>query len=555
MRVYTVGHSTRTLDELVAILRAFDITVLVDIRTVPRSRHNPQFNRDELRRALHARRLRYVHLPELGGLRRARADSPNTAWRNASFRGYADHMLTPEFEAGLEKLRALTADRAVALMCAEAVPWRCHRFLVADALTARGAHVEHITGARRASSHRVTPFARIDGTRVTYPGDDAEGERLATRAPFHLEATVRVLQRRPTNLVDVLAEERYLRVLATPDGLVLVEVVNDGTIDEPDVRLRLRHGNVSSATRATVEQTLRGMLGLDVDPAPLQRLVAAEPGLGRIALALRGMRPPRFSGLFEAFANVIPFQQVSLDAGVAIVRRLVERHGASLEHDGRRVHVFPAARAVAEARVAALRACGLSRRKAEALRRAARAIEAGELTEEQLARLPSRDAIRLLSELPGIGAWSAALLLLRGMGRLDVFPPGDVGATRGLGELLQLRSGPALARVIERFGDHRGYLYFCALGAALLGKDLIHAAPPPQRRTRPGSGGDDPHERADPHRGLRIGPRASRTRAPEHAARSVIRDSSEGRRRTCRTPAGSERWSRSPDTPAAGRCS
>ncbi len=485
MRVYTVGHSTRTLDELVEILRAFDITMLVDIRTVPRSRRNPQFNRDDLGRALRARRLRYVHLPELGGLRRARADSPNSAWRNASFRGYADYMLTPEFEAGLAKLRALAADRTIALMCAEAVPWRCHRSLVADALTARGTHVEHITSATRASPHRVTPFARIDGTRVTYPGDDPQGERLATRAPFHLEATVRVLQRRPTNLVDVLADDRYRRVLAPPDGLVLVEVVNEGSIDAPDVRLRVRHGDVSTATRATLGETLRAMLGLDVDPAPLQRLVAAEPGLGGVALALRGMRPPRFSGLFEAFANVIPFQQVSLDAGVAIVRRLVERHGAFLEHDGRRIHAFPAARAIAEARIAALRACGLSLRKAEALRHAARTIEVGELTEEALARMPSRDAIRLLSELPGIGAWSAALILLRGMGRLDVFPPGDVGASRGLGGLLQLRSGAALARVIERFGDLRGYLYFCALGGALLAKDLIHPAPPPRRRKRP----------------------------------------------------------------------
>jgi 3-methyladenine DNA glycosylase/8-oxoguanine DNA glycosylase len=484
MRVYTVGHSTRTLDELVEILRAFGVTVLVDIRTVPRSRRNPQFNRDALGRALRARRLRYVHLPELGGLRRARKDSPNTAWRNASFRGYADHMRTPEFEAGLTKLHALAADRTIALMCAEAVPWRCHRSLVADALTARGAHVEHITSATRASPHRMTPFARVDGARVTYPGDGAGGERLATRAPFHLEATVRVLQRRPTNLVDVWAGDRYLRVLTTPGGLVLVEVVNAGTIDAPELRLRLRHGDDSSATRTSVEQTLRAMLGLEVDPAPLARLVAAEPGLGRIALALRGMRPPRFAGLFEAVANVIPFQQVSLDAGAAIVRRLVERYGASLEHDGRRLHAFPAAGAIAGARVDALRACGLSGRKAEALRHAARAIEAGELTEAQLARLPSRDAIRRLSELPGIGPWSAALILLRGLGRLDVFPPGDVGATRGLGELLQLRAGPALARAIERFGDHRGYLYFCALGAALLGKDLIHAAPPPRRPGR-----------------------------------------------------------------------
>jgi len=169
VRIYTVGHSTRSLDELVAMLRAFDVSVLADIRTIPRSRHNPQFDGETLTRALRSRGLRYVHIAELGGLRRSRADSPNTGWRNASFRGFADYMAGVEFEAGLAKLRALAAEGGVAIMCAEAVPWRCHRSLVADALTARGADVEHITSATRASGHRLTPFAVVEGTRVTYP--------------------------------------------------------------------------------------------------------------------------------------------------------------------------------------------------------------------------------------------------------------------------------------------------------------------------------------------------------------------------------------------------
>ncbi len=169
VHLYTVGHSTRSLEDLVALLRAFEVSILADIRTIPRSRHNPQFEGDTLREALRRRRIRYVHLAALGGLRHARRDSPNTGWRNASFRGYADHMLTPEFEEGLAELRALAADATVALMCAEAVPWRCHRSLVADALTVRGALVEHITGARSASAHRLTPFARVEGLRITYP--------------------------------------------------------------------------------------------------------------------------------------------------------------------------------------------------------------------------------------------------------------------------------------------------------------------------------------------------------------------------------------------------
>jgi uncharacterized protein (DUF488 family) len=170
IRLYTVGHSTRSVDELVALLRAFEVTAVVDIRTIPRSRANPQFNKDALRAALRSRRLRYIHLSELGGLRRTRPDSPNAGWRNASFRGFADYMLTEEFQLGLRKLRVPCAEGRVALMCAEAVPWRCHRSLVADALTARGARVEHIIGStQRASPHRLTAFAEIAGTRITYP--------------------------------------------------------------------------------------------------------------------------------------------------------------------------------------------------------------------------------------------------------------------------------------------------------------------------------------------------------------------------------------------------
>ena len=169
VRLYTVGHSTRPIDELVALLRAFDVTIVADIRTIPRSRYNPQFDADALRSTLPSRSFRYVHLSELGGLRRARKDSPNAGWRNASFRGYADYMLTEDFERGLASLHALTSEGRIALMCAEAVPWRCHRSLVADALTVRGAHVEHIMSPARATPHHVTRFAEVTGTRITYP--------------------------------------------------------------------------------------------------------------------------------------------------------------------------------------------------------------------------------------------------------------------------------------------------------------------------------------------------------------------------------------------------
>src|SRR6185436_9394654 len=214
--------------------------------------------------------------------------------------------------------------------------------------------------------------SRFRGGRLVY--------QLSTRAPFHLEATVRVLQRRPANLVEAWEHERYLRVLRTSDDLVLVEVQNGGTVDEPDVRYALRHGDPSTVARRELAQTLRKVLGLDVDPIPMQRLLESDRNLRTTALTLRGMRPPRFAGIFEAFANVVPFQQVSLDAGVAVVTRLVERFGAPLEQDGKRVHAFPAANVIADARLAALRGCGMSLRKAEALQRAARAIESGEVT-------------------------------------------------------------------------------------------------------------------------------------------------------------------------------
>jgi DNA-3-methyladenine glycosylase II len=226
------------------------------------------------------------------------------------------------------------------------------------------------------------------------------------------------------------------------------------------------------------EETLRKVLGLDVDPKPLQRLAEAERRLRPTAIALRGMRPPRFASLFESFASVVPFQQLSLESGVAIVGRLVERFGEHLDEGGRRFWAFPEAPSIAEAPLQALRKCGLSSRKAESLRAIARAIASEELTETAISGMSTKDALGTLVELPGIGPWSASLVLLRGLGRLDVFPPGDVGAERGLRQLMKLRSGSRIDRIVERFGTYRGYLYFLALGDSLLRKGLIHPAPP-----------------------------------------------------------------------------
>ncbi len=304
---------------------------------------------------------------------------------------------------------------------------------------------------------------------------------LATAAPFHLEATVRVLQRRPSRH-EVWEQSRYLRVHGTTDGSVLTAVENRRSIDAPDVRLSFLAGAPSADTRRSVEQTASKMLGLAVDPAPLQNAALRTRGLRPTAIALRGMRPPRFATLFDTFVSVVPFQQLSLDAGAAIVGRLVERFGKQLTYEDRSFAALPTASAIADARLPALLACGLSRSKAESLRQLAKAVEKGEISEEAIARLDTPAALRTLVELPGIGPWSAAVVLLRGFGRLELFPPGDSGAKRGLSSLLGLGTGESLAGVVERFGNYRGYLDFCGLGASLLAKGLIHPAPLPSRQ-------------------------------------------------------------------------
>ncbi len=171
LRVMTVGHSTRTLDDFVALLRAHGVKRVIDVRTIPRSRHNPHFDRRSLAARLRSARLHYRHFEALGGLRHPHQDSPNTAWRNASFRGFADYMQTRAFREALERLIRLARQEPAALLCAEAVPWRCHRSLIADALAARGVLVEHILAPGRRAPHRLTPFARVRGRRVTYPAE------------------------------------------------------------------------------------------------------------------------------------------------------------------------------------------------------------------------------------------------------------------------------------------------------------------------------------------------------------------------------------------------
>jgi uncharacterized protein (DUF488 family) len=170
--VLTIGHSTRSVDTFLEMLRAHGVKRLVDVRTIPRSRTNPQFNRESLTQSLAEAGIGYTHAAELGGLRHSRKDSINTGWRNASFRGYADYMQTPEFEAAIESLIEAAKHEQLTIMCAEAVPWRCHRSLIGDALKVRGIAVDDIMSATRTQPHELTSFAKVKGTQIAYPASD-----------------------------------------------------------------------------------------------------------------------------------------------------------------------------------------------------------------------------------------------------------------------------------------------------------------------------------------------------------------------------------------------
>lgn len=167
--IYTIGHSTRSIEEFVAILRVYKIQMILDIRTIPKSRHNPQFNGDQLGEALKNNKIGYQHLGSLGGLRHPKKDSENLGWKNASFRGYADYMQTLEFSKALKVLKEIVKKKTVAVMCAEAVPWRCHRSLVSDALTKQNFKVIHILSAKSSYVHKLTPFLKVRSGKLSYP--------------------------------------------------------------------------------------------------------------------------------------------------------------------------------------------------------------------------------------------------------------------------------------------------------------------------------------------------------------------------------------------------
>lgn len=177
--VLTTGHSNRSIEDFIALLKGHRVERLVDVRTIPKSAHNPQFAREALSPSLHSARIHYRHMPGLGGFRHPKRDSVNAGWRNSSFRGYADYMQTPEFEKNLETLISLAREERTVIMCAEAVPWRCHRSLIADALTVRGIEARELASREKTKLHELTPFARVEGTEITYPSESKQMSLLS----------------------------------------------------------------------------------------------------------------------------------------------------------------------------------------------------------------------------------------------------------------------------------------------------------------------------------------------------------------------------------------
>jgi DNA-3-methyladenine glycosylase II len=296
---------------------------------------------------------------------------------------------------------------------------------------------------------------------------------LPVRRPFHLEATVRLLQRRPSSLIDVWDRSGYRRVLRADEKYFLCTVRNVGSIDAPSLKLSLEPGAISRAGLTGIKRTLGIVLGLEEDSSFALPGVHV-PQLEVLEQALRGARPPRFPTLFESFCRIIPYQQLSLDAGGVLVRRFVERFGRHVETPAGPAWAFPEAADVAAAPVGSFAGIGFSRTKIESLRNIAALVAAGTLAQDEIERLPTEAALRRLDALPGIGPWTAAVVLLRGFRRMEVFPGGDVGALRGLRRIL----GPkvAIGPLVERLGGRRGYLYFYSLGAQLLERGFITPA-------------------------------------------------------------------------------
>ncbi|HEY7851254.1 MAG TPA: hypothetical protein VIC27_14385 [Ktedonobacterales bacterium] len=308
---------------------------------------------------------------------------------------------------------------------------------------------------------------------MSAPDEAAHGEPLLipVRAPFDLTLTVSALRRLPHSTLYPLVGEEWRFVAELPSGrrLLAVRPLVAGDVESPLACVAL-DGTLSGADAAAVSALVARMLDVQRDLTPLHALVADDATLAPLAQRLVGMKPPRFASLWEAFCQIVPFQQVSLGAAIATLNRFVVALGPECVAGGRHYWGAPTPQRVLAAPVDVLRGCGLSAAKAQTLRGLAEQALVGELEVADFEALPDDAAIARLTRLPGIGRWSAQVALLRGLGRLTVFPAGDSGAARGLRELFPHHEQPdaAALALLERLGPWRGYLYFMLLGRRLL---------------------------------------------------------------------------------------
>jgi DNA-3-methyladenine glycosylase II len=285
--------------------------------------------------------------------------------------------------------------------------------------------------------------------------------RIKVRAPYRLDLTVEALRRLSANVVDVVTPDGwYLRAFATPRGGTSVVEVRQVTPREIDVRIS---GRGARSAVPLVEQ----MLGINVDLGEWYNRAPSFPWLAALSDRLRGLKPPRYPQLWEAICHGIVFQQLSIIAAAAIMRRLVLECSSPIEHRGTVLYPFPTPRAILDTRPARFRAIGLSGMKASYLKNAAEAVASGEIRQERVESLPTPAAAAELSKLKGIGPWTAAVILLRGLGRLDTFPLNDSGAAQSI-RIVSGNDGIDIRRVLSRLGEMRGMLYF----HLLLGRGL-----------------------------------------------------------------------------------
>lgn len=299
--------------------------------------------------------------------------------------------------------------------------------------------------------------------------------RVTARAPFDLGLTVGALRRLPQSALYPFVDGELRVVAALPSGHHLLSVrVVGADAGASIIQVEALDAPFTDGDAGSAAALVARMLGVERDLAPVRALVAEDAALGPLVERLAGLRPPRFPTLWETFCQIVPFQQVSLSAAVATLNRFVMALGPEFVVDGASYWGVPTPERVAAADTEALRACGLSAAKARTLRGLAERALAGELAADALEGLSDEDAIMRLTRLPGIGRWSAQVALLRGLGRLSVFPSGDSGAARGLRELFPLHPQPeaAAAALLDQLGPWRGYLYFLLLGRRLLATNV-----------------------------------------------------------------------------------